>query len=187
MLSKNKLIFLIATIQVLFFSSWYYLESKKLNEPTSKIILVKTVPVDPRDFLSGNYFILSYEFSNFENYANQSEKIRTSGEKIQALLLDGDQYKNNETEIYVVLKKNNLWYIPDYFSLEKPSIKDDEVLIKGKYNPYIKSIAYGIEKFFINENRKEPKMGDKVEVTLIVGNDLTPKIKNVIINGIPVE
>ena len=35
------------------------LESKKLNEPTSKTILVKTVPVDPRDFLSGNYSIFS--------------------------------------------------------------------------------------------------------------------------------
>ena len=187
MLSKNKLVFLIATIQVLFFSGWYYLESKKLNEPTSKTILVKTVPVDPRDFLSGNYFILSYEFSNFWNYAYQSEKIRTTGEKIYAFLLDGNQFKKDGAEIYVVLKKNNLWYIPDYFSLEKPSIKKDEVLIKGRYNAFTKNIEYGIEKFFINQNKKEPKMGDKVEVTLIVGNDLTARIKNVFINGIPVE
>lgn len=184
MLSKNKLVFLIATIQVLFFSGWYYLESKKLNEPTSKTILVKTVPVDPRDFLSGNYFILSYEFSNFWNYAYQSEKIRTTGEKIYAFLLDGNQFKKDGAEIYVVLKKNNLWYIPDYFSLEKPSIKNDQIVIKGKFNKALQQIDYGIEKYFINENTEELKFGDKLEVKLVVGDDLTAKIKSLVINDV---
>jgi hypothetical protein len=46
------------------------------------------------------------------------------------------------------------------------------------------SIEYGIEKYFINENTKSPKISDKVEVVLIVGEDLKPRIKNLIVNNI---
>ena len=84
----------------------------------------------------------------------------------------------------MVLKKNDLWYVPDYFSLEKPSIKNDQVVIKGKFNKASQQIEYGIEKYFINENIKEPKFGDKVEVSLTVGDDLTARIKSLIINDI---
>lgn len=193
MLSRNKLLFLIATIQVLFFSGWYYLESKKLNEPTSKTILVKTVPVDPRDFLSGNYLILRYEFSNLLIQKNiRSERSRKAEEKIYYPIQEnektegnGAESKKTETEIYAVLKKDNIWYVPDYFSYKKPSLSNDQVAIKGKYNKYSREIEYGIEKYFINEDNKEPKMEDKVEVSLIVGDDSIARIKNVMVNDIP--
>ena len=181
MLSKNKLLILIATIQVLFFTGWYYLEYKKLHNPKSKIILVKTVPVDPRDYLSGNYFTLRYEFSDLWFFANNSERIKQTGTEINEFLQKNGEAGN---EIYVVLKKNDLWYVPDYFSLEKPSIKNDQVVIKGKFNKASQQIEYGIEKYFINENIKEPKFGDKVEVSLTVGDDLTTRIKSLIINDI---
>ena len=66
-------------------------------------------------------------------------------------------------------------------------IKNNQVAIKGRYNKISQKIEYGIEKYFINENIKEPKMGDKVEVILSVEDDLTPRIKNVLINNIPLE
>jgi uncharacterized membrane-anchored protein len=180
MLSKNKLLILIATIQILFFTGWYYLEYKKLHNPISKIILVKTVPVDPRDYLSGNFFTLRYEFSDFWYFGDNSEKIKQTGTEINAFLQKSGETGN---EIYAVLKKNDIWYVPDYFSLEKPLIKNDQVIIKGKFNKASQLIDYGIEKYFINENIKEPKFGDKLEVMLVVGDDLTARIKSLIING----
>jgi len=184
MLSKNKLLILIATIQVIFFSGWYYLEYKKLYNPSSEIILVKTAPVDPRDYLSGNYFTLKYEFSDLWFFRDKSDGIRETGGRIYSF---AQESKKTEIEIYVVLEKNDIWYVPNYFSLEKPLIKNNQVAIKGRYNKISQQIEYGIEKYFINENIKEPKMGDKVEVVLSVEDDLTPRIKNVLINNIPLE
>ena len=181
MLSKNKLLILIAMIQVIFFSGWYYLEYKKLHNPISKIILVRTVFADPRDYLSGNYFTLRYEFSDLWFFANNSERIKQTVNEINEFL-----YKSGETgnEIYAVLKKNDPWYVPDYFSLEKPSIKNDQIVIKGKFNKALQQIDYGIEKYFINENTEELKFGDKLEVKLVVGDDLTAKIKSLVINDV---
>ena len=75
MLSKNKLLFLVVAIQALFFIGWYYLEYNKLHNPSSKVILVKTIPVDPRDYLSGNYFTLRYEFSDLWHFKNKNEFV----------------------------------------------------------------------------------------------------------------
>ena len=92
------------------------------------------------------------------------------------------QATNNE--IYVVLKKQGALYIPDYISSKKPLIRDDQVVIKGKYINNGMNIEYGIEKYFINENTKPLTINDKVEVVLIIGEDLKPRIKNLIVNGI---
>lgn len=163
---KNKLLFLVAAIQVLFFVGWYCLEHNKLHNPESQTILVKTVPVDPRDYLSGNYLTLRYEFSDLWRFKGKNQSIKEA----------------SGNEIYAVLKKDGSSYVPDYVSLEKPLVRDDQVVIKGKYTGNFGRIEYGIEKYFINENTKEPKREDKVEVMLVVGDDLTARIKNLVVN-----
>jgi uncharacterized membrane-anchored protein len=164
---KNKLLLLVVIIQVLFFIGWYCLEHNKLYNPESKTIMVKTVPVDPRDYLSGNYLTLRYEFNDLWRFKGKSRNIKEA----------------SGNEIYAVLKKDGSWYVPDYVSLERPLVRDDQVVIKGKYTGNFGFIEYGVEKYFINENTKEPKREDKVEVILIVGDDLTARIKSVMING----
>jgi len=62
-------------------------------------------------------------------------------------------------------------------------VRDNIGCDKNKKTGYY-SIEYGIEKYFINENTKAPKIDDKVEVILIVGEDLTPRIKNLIVNDV---
>ena len=75
MLSKRNKILLLAVVifQLVFFSGWYLLESAKLSDPKSKVILVRIVPVDPRDFISGNYMILNYEFSSSWSFKNNKQ------------------------------------------------------------------------------------------------------------------
>lgn len=164
---KNKLLFLVVAIQILFFTGWYCLEHSRLHNPSSKVILVKTIPVDPRDYLSGNYLTLRYEFTDLWRFKSKNKNIQEAS--------------NNE--IYTVLKKDGSWYVPDYISLEKPLVRDDQIAIKGKYTGSFGRIEYGIEKYFINENTKEPKREDKVEVLLTVGDDFTARIKGLIVNG----
>ncbi len=166
-LHKNKSILLVATIQVLFFIGWYFLEYSKLHNPKSQVIMVKNIPIDPRDYLSGNYLTLKYEFSDLWRFKNESQIIKQA----------------STNKIYAVLKKDGALYVPDYVSLKKPLVRDNQVVIKGSKTGYY-GIEYGIEKYFINENTKAPKIDDKVEVILIVGEDLTPRIKNLIVNDV---
>ena len=166
-MNKNKLIALIAIVQIMFFVIWYFLENHKLNNPKSQEILVKTYPIDPRDYLSGNYFILNYQISNINNF-DENKKID----------------KTKKTEIFAILKKDKTLYIPDYISLEKPLIRDDQVAIIGTYNPNNFRIEYGIEKYFINENTKEPDREKNIEVLLIIGEDYSARIKAVLVDGV---
>ena len=113
---KNKLLFAAATIQVLFFMGWYCLEHNKLHNPESQIIMVKTVPVDPRDYLSGNYLTLRYEFSDLWRFKGKNQNIKEA----------------SGNEIYAVLKKDGSWYVPDYVSLEKPLVSSRNYQTQSK-------------------------------------------------------
>lgn len=166
---KNKLLILVAIIQILFFVGWYNLEQSKLRNPKSKTILVKTVPHDPRDYLSGNYFTLRYDFSNPQLFLGDDlAKAKKSG------------------KLYAILRKQGQYHVLSYFSLEKPNLKNDEVAIVGNVFGTPDIVEYGIEKYFINENEKQPKFGDKIEVKLVIGEDMSARIYSVKINDVEI-
>jgi uncharacterized membrane-anchored protein len=163
---RNKTLFIIVIFQAIFFIAWSCLEASKLSNPKAKTILVKVLPIDPRDYISGNYLTLRYEFSNSWGFKKDSKKNQR---KI------GDQ-------VYAVLKKQDKWFVPDYISNVKPAVREDQVVIKGNVSGQYSAMEYGIEKYFINENLKEPSRTDKIEVLLVVGDDLEAKIKAVMVN-----
>jgi len=166
-MNKNKLLLIVAILQISFFICWYWLENNKLQNPKSQEILVKTTPLDPRDYLSGNYFILNYEISNINNYKD-NKKID----------------KSKSTEIYAVLKKDKEWFVADYITINRPKVREDQVAIKGTINPDSANIIFGIEKYFINENTNEPNRDKKIEVLLIIGDDYSARIKAVLVDGV---
>lgn len=168
LVKKNKALFIAVLLQIIFFGTWFVLEANKLSDPKSKIITVKTTPVDPRDLISGKYIILNYEFSN------------------------GWRFKSKEThldekwgqEIYVVLTQKDRLFVPDYISFEKPKIKEGQAAIRGKVGQYGR-IEYGIEKYFINEELKEPdSRTDNIEVILVIDKNFNPTIQSVMVNGV---
>ncbi len=102
---------------------------------TGREILLKTVPVDPRDLLRGDYVILNYEIA-------QIPKRR---------------FSYNST-VYVALNttKDNIAYVK-YISYEKPK---DDLYLKGKVGkcntsvPFFKNgqcVNFGIESYFVKE------------------------------------
>jgi uncharacterized membrane-anchored protein len=162
--NNKALFFLIIFLQIGFFVGWFLLETSKLSNPKSKTILVRTAPVDPRDYLSGNYFTLRYEFSNLFGFKDKDLRLAEG------------------TEVYAVLKQQNQWFVPDYICLEKPKVRDDQVVLKGRVSKYYE-IQYGIEKFFINEDAKQPdRSRNKIEVLLIIDSDFRPRIKALMVN-----
>ncbi len=111
-------------------------------------VLLKTVPVDPRDLLRGDYVVLNYDISSFER---KDEKNILSGTVYSVLNVDD----KNIASISRVQK-------------EKPSGK--ELFIKGKTtrcNGFLDKrvcIEYGIESYFVKENE-----GKKLEQNLAEG------------------
>lgn len=104
--------------------------SSELTLRTGKAVLLKTVPVDPRDLFRGDYVILRYEISQLpEKYDFKSDQ-----------------------KVYVVLNvdESNIATI-DYVSEKQPK---NEFFIKGIVRKkYRRSrIEYGIESFFVKEH-----------------------------------
>ena len=58
-----KIAIAVVVLQMLFFAGWAVVEERRFVDPDSASVVVKTVPVDPRDYLSGQYMALAYEFS----------------------------------------------------------------------------------------------------------------------------
>jgi len=164
--NRKNLLGLVVLLQVAFFATWFYLEESKLTDPKATTILVKTIPVDPRDLISGNYFVLNYEFSRSWGFKKRGGKL----------------YRNSGRDVFAVLKKDKERFVPDYFVFKKPKIAKDKVVIKGKVKDG--RFIFGIEKYFINENQKEPNARkDVVEVRLVIDEDLQPRIMDLIVNG----
>lgn len=100
-------------------------------------VLLETVPVDPRDFLRGDYVILRYKISNLD--LNQIES-------------ENPYYRHGET-VYVKLEqKNKFWEAVSIRT--KRGADSDGLFIRGrvKYS-YGKNIGvdYGIESYFVPE------------------------------------
>ena len=164
---RNILLLMLVGLQAIFLLTWSLVEYSKLSDPEAEEILVKTIPIDPRDLISGNYFILRYEFSDSRSFKKKSLNL----------------YKRQGDEIYAVLEKKNQYYSPNYITYNKPQkIKKNQVVIKGKVGKY-RRLEYGIEKYFINENTAEPNpRKDKIEVLLAIGKDYSPRIKKLYVN-----
>lgn len=102
-------------------------------------IKLKTVPVDPRDLLYGDYVTLSYDISRLE----------------PALWKETAVAAERGNAIYVVLRTG-----ADGFSepvgayASKPAVQSGEIVLKGRityvWNEDI-SVDYGLEKYYVPE------------------------------------
>lgn len=123
---------------------------------TGREVLLKTVPVDPRDLLRGDYVILNYEIAQIPSY------FRDFGE--------------NKT-VYVMLRidKNNVAHFDGITDRQPKSL-----FLKGKTGkcqttiPFFRSgrcVSYGIESYFVKEGtgkylERELRNGALVKVAI---------------------
>ncbi len=125
-------------------------------------VLLKTVPVDPRDLLRGDYVTLSYEISAPQN-------------------LKTDNLKSDST-VYVVLKvdEDNVATV-DYVNSEVPH---NEFFIKGKVrNKWRARVEYGIESYFVKEGSGrvlERKLAKGAFAKVVIDKNGKAKIKGLV-------
>lgn len=147
-------------------------------------VTLDTRPVDPRDFLRGDYVQLSYRISN----------IRLDG-------LAGTPSAGRDSPIYVKLAPNaDGFYAAVSAHLAPVSLADREVLIRGRltggFNCGDKAfcqtadVAYGIERYFVPEGEgraiESARNEGKVAVVAAVTSDGRAAIKRLLIDGKPV-
>ncbi|HNX80543.1 MAG TPA: GDYXXLXY domain-containing protein [Candidatus Omnitrophota bacterium] len=137
---------------------------------TGKTVLLETVPVDPRDFLRGDYVVLRYTISTLDLGHVQSN----------------EKYFDRGMRVYVKLEPGKKFWEATQVRSTKP-LPDNDVYIKAKVEyAYDKklSLIYGIESYFVPEGlgrEIEKKMrGDKssVEVEALIDQSGNAIIKS---------
>lgn len=164
---RTKLIASIAVIQVLFFAIWYAYESYEFNQESVQIA-VRPVPVDPRDYLSGQYFTFNYDFTSIVGQHWYKKIVRSTE--------DGDT-------IWIELSKNTdgFYTAVNAYSWEKPKeISEGNLLIEGVMDG--NSAIFGIEKYFVPEGTATPD-ARKTVIYLNVYENLKVRIDHVKVNG----
>ena len=106
---------------------------------TGQTVLVRVVPVDPRDLFRGDYVILSYDFSQVpgEGIEGLSEKERGSWSKLEG------------RTVYVPLvpDTNGVHMRAGKVTVEKPAAG---LFLKGHMERY-GSLKFGIEAYYVQE------------------------------------
>jgi uncharacterized membrane-anchored protein len=166
------------TIALMWVSVLWMIESRASILRDGQEIVLKTQPIDPRDFLRGRYVRLNFGIS-------------------QIVVKDFDElfpdYKNTIYEgrpIYVVVRENDEGrHEYERLQLQKP---ESGLFIKGtlssvyrltdKENDGHVSIKFGIERFYASETvapdlEKRMRDGEVTDIVVAVSVDGSPQIK----------
>ncbi|MFH1201842.1 MAG: GDYXXLXY domain-containing protein [Candidatus Omnitrophota bacterium] len=144
--------------------------SKQHTLKTGRIAVLETVPVDPRDFLRGDYVTLRYKINRlYLNQLNSEKAFYNSGEVI-----------------YVKLEPKGKFY--EAVAVQTKKSIDNGLYIRGRirYN-YGKSaeVTYGIESYFVAEGEgqdiERSMRGSKssVSVEVVIDSSGAAMIKKV--------
>lgn len=148
-------------VQLLFFAGWTVREHVRATSGTS--ILVKVIPVDPRDLLRGQYLNLAYEFS------------RPWDSTVVRLQIPDD------APVWVVLRRDGPFHVPRRMSLERPAVLDpDEIALEGRARG--RRYTFGVEQYFVPEGTATPTVSD-LTVRLRVGPTGMARIEHVYVKG----
>lgn len=143
-------------------------------------VRLAVVPVDPRDFLRGDYVILSYDISN-----------------LSEPMLGGDKGFSVGQPIYVSLKPDGATWAASSIHKTYPEAAAQPVLrgtVTGASQPSgcadpcrAYRVAYGLEKFFVPEGEGRPlenlRNDQKLSVDVAIGPDGTAIIKRLRVDG----
>ena len=132
-MERSKLFLLIGIFWLIIIIGFVAVKEYTLQTGTE--VLLKTIPVDPRDLFRGDYITLNYEISTLD---------------LSSLKTDSIGFNNNDW-VYVALNKKDIYEIPSGVYKNAPK---EELFIKGVVK-YVRDnklgIEYGIESYFVPE------------------------------------
>lgn len=163
----------------------YMVESRASILRSGIDIKLKTLPVDPRDLLRGDYVILSYPIST-----------------ISKSIVTGDGPKGGtRARLSVRLKPgvDGLWTAAEASFGDLPAVAGSAVLRTLPFDYYVASdggvpdtlfVQYGIERYYVPEGEgkvlEDARNQEELEVEARVSKDGTPQIARLILRGEPI-
>lgn len=190
-MNQKKIFYLTVVFWLLIFSG--FIAYKEYTLRTGTEVMLKTLPVDPRDLFRGDYVTLNYEIGTLDM------------EKLQA----ENSYFYNDEPVYLALELKNEYGTPKGIYTTPP---EDELYIKGKVKDIIYDwetdesgimteeatikklrVDYGIESYFVPEGRgmeieKVQQTGRKeVDAKVIIDKYGNAIVKSLLIDGKEIE
>ncbi len=146
-----------------------FIAVKEYTLRTGQEVLLKTIPVDPRDLFRGDYVVLRYDISNLDSGSVAVERTD---------LKSGDN-------VYVGLDITGKYAVATKIYSSPPK---DGLYIKGTImnSGSIFSVEYGIESYFVPEgqgNIIESQISKGVDVKVSIDKSGDSVIKTLLING----
>ncbi|MGO6971607.1 GDYXXLXY domain-containing protein [Rhizobium leguminosarum] len=145
-------------------------------------VLLKTAPVDPRDFLRGDYVVLNYDIS--------SVPVQTVSGGIPA--------EAGERVLWVRLKKqeDGFWTVTESSFHELPP-QPETVILRSQpfYSGGLAAgdsmrVEYGIERYYVPEGEGKPieeaRNDGNVAIAVRVSADGSAQIRSLLVDGKPV-
>ncbi|HII93835.1 MAG TPA: hypothetical protein HA262_17255 [Methanosarcina sp.] len=184
-MNQKKILYLTIVFWLLIFSG--FIAYKEYTLRTGTEVLLKTLPVDPRDLFRGDYVTLNYEISNLN-----MEKLPS-----------GESYFYNDEPVYLALELKNGYGVPKKVYTTPP---EDGLYIKGKVKDILYDwktdepgvtteetikelrVDYGIESYFVPEGRgMEIEKAQRTEKTEVDAKVIIDKYGNAVIKSLLID
>jgi len=170
---------LVAGLQTLILG--YIIQSRAAILASGTEVLLKTAPVDPRDFLRGDYVVLNYDIS--------SVPVST--------VTGGIPAEAGEQTLWVRLKRqpDGFWGIVESSFAKLPAASDTVVLRSLPFYSYGPGsgetirVEYGIERYYVPEGEGKPleeaRNEGVVSIAASVSSSGAAQIRSLVVDGKP--
>ena len=170
---------LVAGLQTLILG--YIIQSRASILASGTEVLLKTAPVDPRDFLRGDYVVLNYDIS--------SVPVST--------VTCGIPAEAGEQTLWVRLKRqpDGFWGIVESSFAKLPAASDTVVLRSLPFYSYGPGsgetirVEYGIERYYVPEGEGKPleeaRNEGVVSIAASVSSSGAAQIRSLVVDGKP--
>jgi len=159
----------------------YVIESRASILRSGAEVLLKTAPVDPRDFLRGDYVVLNYDISSVPVVS----------------IIGGVPQDQGSKSLWVRLKPGDggFWGIVESSFQPLPEQAGTVVLHTRPFYSYGPSSAdhlrveYGTERYYVPEGQgtalERARQDGDVSIAVRVASDGTPQIRSLLVDGKP--
>ena len=167
-MDKKKIFILLGLFWIIIIGG--FIGFKEYTLRTGQEVLLKTVPIDPRDLFRGDYVVLRYDISTIDSGSVVLERTDIKlGDRVYVGLGFKERYAFAKN-IYLTTPKDGLYI--------KGIVKN---VSGGRLN-----VEYGLESYFVPEGRGkeiENQRGKNVDVEVSIDRSGNSVIKSLLIDG----